>query len=1124
MEKLTKTFQSGEVLKAQDLNNVKDKVNELVDNANTNTGGSGGGGSITVDSSLSLTSANPVQNKVVTEELNKKVEKVDGKGLSSNDYTTADKEKLTGLSNYDDTAINKAISDERNRAIAAESILITGKVDKESGKGLSTNDYTTADKQKLSGLPGQVYSKEEVDSRILGPISVSISSDEKKIGSFMVGSESHDLYERTFILSGLPKTVGATTEFILSDEALGFGIYLSIEGFSVSAGKTLKAEFFNEIYEVQKIYVNDNLSTVAVLKCKEATALDLTATLRLMYCKFSGEIVTFEVDLPAGTNAENVNLVFPALKYDKKIAFSYINDDSYTIWNHIFCRVNKKWMSDEIGVDPWKHEPGYKFFFHYGMPEGAYESTGSVPDKFLEYSDGCGVKHRFASSVSTWVDKLYDPKDPSDINMLYGPAMPYNSALESRIMFDFGFTVNWHDVFNSDDVRDQATFDKRISEKGIEFKRLINVVPKVMVEPNGEHEHIALSQGNELFDMVIAQSGTGIDLVYPFKAGFTLDKNDITVKRVFTSGTDESYVTNMVNTLTQYRNATDKSTIAWMIGGAHRSTAEGAAMFTEIESRWGCSGDDSIWFPSVDEFFEYWFMTKFAMVGRKVEGQKVKFLLYMPSADNFWFKSISCLLSGITSTNGITVSTSCPGESHAMSGNKLLVNLDFNAGLIDKVERYVSKFEQSESTYDYEDAAYFIQHLKQSLQQPYLTRLAAVSNPVNITSLSVDETSLNLANSVPGTLRITALPADNSQMNKLTYTLRGIDNLNVSLSANNNVATVTIVNTNKVAGTYNGFIKFGVEGSNVVSEEIAIQVIVEAGAIDKPITSLQLECAGTIDINQPLSCTCTALPADNTNMQSIVIATTGNISNKKIAGNVLTFNVMWASAKTDTIVVSAGEITSSKSITINASTPPAGDDDNIACFVAYDYPGMGSKAYLEDSLYGTINHESGGYNSTTNNEPIYSKSGQLLSEWKRAGDEQESYVTNAGYTYQKWVGASAQSGDTSSVFATSPTFYQNVTKYNVTSANCLRYRVPNGSYKVRFLSSTTENNDTYSNAVITINGEDRTSEFPTEPYQQKQNWTDYMDVVVSDGRITIMLVVNPSKRVGFSAIEIKKIS
>ena len=1076
MDKLTKTFQAGEVLKAQDLNNVKDKVNELVDNANA--GGSGGtGGSITIDSSLSTTSTNPAQNKVVTEELNKKVDKADGKGLSA-------------------------------------------------------NDYTDEDRQKLAALPEQVYavsdtySKEELDRKLSDKPSgiLSISSEESVIGSFKMGMGNIDIYERAVNLFSLPVTTGESKDFVIADEPLGYGLYFSVESFSASSGKGLTSSFFNFNYKITGFSINSDLQSVVTIECVKAVSLTVNAVLNIRYCKFLGDVVKFEVELPEGVDARAVNLTFPTLKYDKKIAFSYINDDSYTIWNNIFCRVNKKWVCDEIGVDPWKHEPDYKFFFHYGMPEGAYESTGFIPDKPLEYTDGCGVKHRFASSVATWVDKLYDPKDSSDIDMPYGLTMPYNSALESRIMFDFGYTVNWHDVFDSEDIRNQETFDRRISEKSAEFKRLVGLVPKVMVEPNGEHDYLVFAQENPLFVMNVAQSGTGIELVYPFKSGFTLDKNEIAVKRVFTSGTDEEYVSNMIATLTQYRNASDKSTVAWMIGAAHRNTSEGASMFTEIESRWGCSGDDSVWFPSVDEFFEYWFMTKFAAVGKSIDGQKVRFSLYMPSAENFWFKSISCLLSGISSAEGITLSSDCQGQSVGMSDGKLLVNLDFNPELVDKVERYVSAYEKSANKYDYEDAAYFIQHLKESLQQPYLSRLEAVSNPVDITGLSLDKSSLNLAGSVSQTLYITALPVDNTQMDRVTYTLRGIDNINITLNRNHNIVTATITNTNKVAGTYDGFIKFAVKGTDVVSEEIPVQVVVESSTLEKPVTSLQLECAATISEKQPLSCTCSALPADNTDMSGIVISTTGNVADKAISGNILTFNVTWPSAKVDTVTVSVGGISSSKTVTINAVDTPSEGDDNIACFAAYSWTDHKS-AHITDSLYGgSINYEAGNYGPIANGEAVYSKSGKILNGWSRAGDEQENHISECGEVYQAWMGPPAQSGSVADVFSTDPVLYQSVSRYNAKVANCLRYQVPNGSYKVRFLSSTTESGDVYTNAVITINGVDRTSAFPTSPYAQKQEWTDYIDVTVTDGRITIMLVVNPSKRVGFNAIEIKKIS
>ena len=61
--------------------------------------------------------------------LEDKVDKVTGKGLSTNDYTDAEKKKVK------DTASG-----------------LSKKVDKVDGKGLSTNDYTDVEKQKLSGI------------------------------------------------------------------------------------------------------------------------------------------------------------------------------------------------------------------------------------------------------------------------------------------------------------------------------------------------------------------------------------------------------------------------------------------------------------------------------------------------------------------------------------------------------------------------------------------------------------------------------------------------------------------------------------------------------------------------------------------------------------------------------------------------------------------------------------------------------------------------------------------------------------------------------------------------------------------------------------------------------------
>lgn len=100
---------------------------DVTQSANWEEVGSGGG-EIDVDDALSITSENPVQNKVINSALTNKVDKVSGKGLSSNDYTNNDKNKLAGLSNYDDTEVRGLINGKQDQLTAGSGIDITNNV------------------------------------------------------------------------------------------------------------------------------------------------------------------------------------------------------------------------------------------------------------------------------------------------------------------------------------------------------------------------------------------------------------------------------------------------------------------------------------------------------------------------------------------------------------------------------------------------------------------------------------------------------------------------------------------------------------------------------------------------------------------------------------------------------------------------------------------------------------------------------------------------------------------------------------------------------------------------------------------------------------------------------------
>lgn len=145
------------------------------------------------------------------------VAKETGKGLSTNDFTTAEKTKLAGIAaganaytlpiatssalggvkgganvaissagvmSVDLSAYQKIVdADGKYYTQAAATTALAGKVDKVTGKQLSTNDYTTAEKNKLAGIAAgaNLYTLPQATAATLGGIKIganlSITSD-----------------------------------------------------------------------------------------------------------------------------------------------------------------------------------------------------------------------------------------------------------------------------------------------------------------------------------------------------------------------------------------------------------------------------------------------------------------------------------------------------------------------------------------------------------------------------------------------------------------------------------------------------------------------------------------------------------------------------------------------------------------------------------------------------------------------------------------------------------------------------------------------------------------------------------------------------------------------------------
>lgn len=136
-----------------------------------------------IDSSLSIDSTNPVQNKIVTTEINSlkglvgdtavstqitnaianKVDKVSGKGLSTNDYTTAEKNKLSGIASGAEVNQN-AFSKVTVGTTTVEADSKTDTLTLVAGKNVTITPDATNDKITISAADVAVITNDEIDS------------------------------------------------------------------------------------------------------------------------------------------------------------------------------------------------------------------------------------------------------------------------------------------------------------------------------------------------------------------------------------------------------------------------------------------------------------------------------------------------------------------------------------------------------------------------------------------------------------------------------------------------------------------------------------------------------------------------------------------------------------------------------------------------------------------------------------------------------------------------------------------------------------------------------------------------------------------------------------------------
>lgn len=173
---------------------------------------------VETDAEISSTSENPVQNKVISSALDKKVDKENGKGLSSNDFTNEDKNKLDSLKNYDDTEIRKELANKQDKLTDTQLLAVNSGITDAKVAQIATNatniaSLQTGKQDKLTAGVGITIQDNVISAKTSQPI-----YKHKLLINVTIGT-----YATTAIYNYLSNSSEVITDFTLVDDDFDIG-------------------------------------------------------------------------------------------------------------------------------------------------------------------------------------------------------------------------------------------------------------------------------------------------------------------------------------------------------------------------------------------------------------------------------------------------------------------------------------------------------------------------------------------------------------------------------------------------------------------------------------------------------------------------------------------------------------------------------------------------------------------------------------------------------------------------------------------------------------------------------------------------------------------------------------
>ncbi len=405
------------------------------------------------------------------------------------------------------------------------------------------------------------------------------------------------------------------------------------------------------------------------------------------------------IETDGTVDLEDVAIEIPELKYNKSWLFMLTQDDCRqdafsNTWAAIHGRpLSREYFYDQAHLDAEDLPPGVYYL-----------------GKTLGSTDGAGNEVRFAFTTTLspeWDWMNVEPSVQKGWTSNY-----YRFFMKSGLIWDniaemvnFGTGIAFHDM-NTNSVNNIDSLVKHyVISQGIIREKLNGRGCKMLAEPNGNKSYVTAAYNYGPIQIMTAQSGT--EILYPFRV--QNDLNNSLINRGFYSAEN---IDNEVEKLLK-NNREDRYALHM---GVHRTGYDMAILLLWLNDIHGKDGSDSVWMPSLEEYYEYNYYRINANVRKKVIYKALTITLTLPSGLYFYYPSVTVNIKGISKESivSITPDSRITGFSFANYKDGVMMNIDCRKYLPEHAAHYVSKYERKPNESNRKDALYFVSMLKDS--------------------------------------------------------------------------------------------------------------------------------------------------------------------------------------------------------------------------------------------------------------------------------------------------------------------------------------------------------------------------------------------------------------------------